>query len=288
MNISYTYPRPSTISTDMRLSRDELLNKNLEMSISPVLASPKETSLPYKKTFNSNNSTPESLTIPLSDPIDDIFHESKHIIDAYVISLPYMDDELKPDVIDPNAQVKVAPKLLPFEKHALQPLAERQFNNLQNAFNPHNGLKTPRKETETLLPQSSVKKPRSDIQQSTPVPNERQEFLNKDITTLKKLETEEADSSFDPLACHAGNIMRMAMDSTMLGSFCNHSFSSTFSNLADDSALERNALDDEYDPDRSILERLRAWPKSTLNKKRATKIDISAEELRSAINEPIR
>lgn len=46
-------------------------------------------------------------------------------------------------------------------------------------------------------------------------------------------EEDHDDSDYDHLACHADNIMRMAVDSTMLGSTFNSSFSSSFSNSFD-------------------------------------------------------
>lgn len=73
----------------------------------------------------------------------------------------------------------------------------------------------------------------------------------------------------DPLACHADNIMRMAMDTTMLGSFYNNSFSSNYSNM-DDSMMKRDGLG------------------PSLRLENAPKVEISAEDLEEAINSPFR
>lgn len=62
------------------------------------------------------------------------------------------------------------------------------------------------------------------------------------------------DSDYDHLACHADNIMRMAVDSTMLGSTFNSSFSSSFSN----SFTNENTGKDFFDKEakQSILDGL--------------------------------
>lgn len=76
--------------------------------------------------------------------------------------------------------------------------------------------------------------------------------------------TEDMDD--DALACHADNIMRMAMNLTMLGSF-NQSFSLNFLNL----------VDDEH---RSFVNSGDGKPTLALGK--AVKLGVSAEELELA------
>lgn len=71
---------------------------------------------------------------------------------------------------------------------------------------------------------------------------------NNDSSGLKKSISQEHEEVHrkrskpeDALACHADNIMRMAMDSTMMSSF-NQSFSSSFSNMNEDSAWKENSF----------------------------------------------
>ncbi|OBA21314.1 hypothetical protein METBIDRAFT_179786 [Metschnikowia bicuspidata var. bicuspidata NRRL YB-4993] len=92
---------------------------------------------------------------------------------------------------------------------------------------------------------------------------------------------EASATSADPLACHANNIMRMAMDSTMLGSFCNDTISSSFSNVVDESipgaAGERSFGEDDV-----------ARRAPSLRFLGATKVEISAHDLEMAVSDPLR
>lgn len=76
-------------------------------------------------------------------------------------------------------------------------------------------------------------------------------LVKQDIPIHTDYNDEADDSDYDLLACHADNIMRMAVDSTMLGSTFN-SFSSSFSNSFMESG--KDFLDKEAK--RTILEGL--------------------------------
>lgn len=284
MAIPYSYPQPLSSDPIMKLSREEILNRNLEISLGQTTISPQETSEPFIKHYNSNSSTPESLSIPLSDPIDDIFRESKKHIEAYKISLPTFDQE-EPKIPTRDSSLPSTNHTKRKSRGVLEPITQIQMEQLINIPYYNSELKTP---TKTAVETSLSKKQKSNVEQSTAV-SENKDYASKRIHQMieEPKELGDEDISQDPLACHAGNIMRMAMDSTIMDSFCNHSFSSTFSNLVDDSGLGRG-INDVDDADRSVLERLRAWPKSSLDPKKAKKIEISAEELDRAINEPIR
>lgn len=286
MNIPYSYPQPFSSEPSMRLSRDEILIKNLEFSVgqTPI---PKETAEPYVKHYNSNSATPESLSIPLTDPIDDIFRESKKHIDSYVIALPSLDQEIPKTYLQGPSGLASRNDMNKKARGPLDLIEQIQIEQRANTPYYNSEIKTPTKKDYTALAASILKKNQSNVELSTPVSEEKASASKRSHQMVEDLEEfGEEDTSQDPLACHAGNIMRMAMDSTMMDTFCNHSFSSTFSNLVDDSGFGRGI--DTDDADRSVLERLRAWPKSSLDTKRAKKIEISAEELHSAINEPIR
>lgn len=289
MAIPYSYPKPLSGDPTMKLSREEILCRNLEFSVGQATTSPTQTSEPFIKQYISNSSTPESLSISLSDPIDDIFRESKQHIDSYEIALPCFDQEEHKITVPQDEIYSSSPRNTKRKgRGILEPIDQPHAEQLANISFSNSELKTPTKNAYDSLGASSSKKQRSNVDQMTPVAGSNDIIAKRIHQMLENpREVGEEDTSQDPLACHAGNIMRMAMDSTMMDSFCNHSFSSTFSNLVDDSGLGRGNLEGD-DPDRSILERLRAWPKSSLDPKRAKKIEISAEELHSAINEPIR
>lgn len=87
------------------------------------------------------------------------------------------------------------------------------------------------------------------------------------------------DSDSDHLACHAHNILRMAVDSTMLGSTFNSSFSSV-----NDSILGKNSNILDEDLDKSLIEIVKSRKNNILQKKLATKIEISADDLKNVLS----
>lgn len=286
MAISYSYPKPLSGDTSSKLTRDEILNKDLELTLERVMPSPKQIYDPFVKQYNRNCPSSESLSIPLNGPIDDIFRESQQRMDVHTISFPCNDHEehkLISSLEETSSTTTNNNKRK--AQSIMEPMEQTQTDKRSSDPFYYGEVKTPTKKSHRGLDTSSTKTKRSSMKQSTPVAG------TEDITTRKSRsavdesrDPSEEDVSQDPLACHAGNIMRMAMDSTMMDSFCNHSFSSTFSNLIEESVLGKN----NADGDDSVLERLKSWPKSSLDPKRAKKIEISAEELHSAINEPIR
>lgn len=195
--LPYTFPRsPAQSNNDAALSRDAQIGKNLEME--PSNNDPRATKSyePFVKSYGSNTSTPESIHLPINDPIDDILDESQKIIEDHVIDLPY----------------------------------NKMYNDTKsrNIFDAIAATKKAKQESETLHQNLMKRKNKHE----------------------------------DALACHADNIMRMAMDSTMLSSF-NHSYSSSFSNINDDSILKRSD-----DPAKHNA------------------VEISADDLKSAIELP--
>lgn len=80
----------------------------------------------------------------------------------------------------------------------------------------------------------------------------------------------------DHLACHAHNILRMAVDSTMLGS----TFNSSFSSVNDSLYGRRDFLDEDLD--KSILE-IKAKQTNLLQKNKAKRIEINADDLENVL-----
>lgn len=103
----------------------------------------------------------------------------------------------------------------------------------------------------------------------------------------------EKESSYDQLACHADNILRMAVDSTLLGSSYNGSILSNYSiggpndsmsGVLSRKKLNSNDIFDDNDPEKSLLEIRKArW--NFLSRERATKIEINAEEINKVLGE---
>lgn len=94
-----------------------------------------------------------------------------------------------------------------------------------------------------------------------------------------------AESSYDQLACHADNILRMAVDSTMLGSSYNTSLLSNYSLGPNDSmngVMARGAH--HGDPDRSLLELKRAR-RSMLSIEKAAKFEINADDIKEILGD---
>lgn len=142
---------------------------------------------------------------------------------------------------------------------------------------------------------SDFKPTSSSPQASTPV----RSSVPSQFTQRKVEEEDEGaneSSSYDQLACHADNIMRMAVDSTLLGSSYNASIMSNFSssgvigpNDSLNGVLSRRKapLDfcfDENDPEKSLLELKKSrW--NNLSRDKATKIEINAEDINKILGE---
>lgn len=298
--LPYNFPRPLSEEPETKsLTRDAQISKNLQLEKTPAIVCPVQVQEPYVKVF-SNSSSPESLCIPKDDAIDDILRESKNQIEAYSLDLPYtkmFETETKPSTPRKIRSNDEVPTSIGKKRswNVLDKVEQRQLD-LANNVTIFGDNKTPTlKSVYQIEPSSSAKKSKG-LRQSTPVSDLKNPILRNKVSfnlkntvlrveTAKLSEEDEEETSTDPLACHAENIMRMAMDSTMLGSF-NNSFSSTFSNLLEDSILGKKYPDvfhDHDDPDKSLVKKKRS---SLLDKQRATKVEISASDLQDAVNEP--
>ncbi|SGZ50904.1 CIC11C00000002342 [Sungouiella intermedia] len=276
--LPYSFPKAVSEEPDSTLPKDVQISKNLEVEREWVKVSPTQTSEPYVKTF-SNANTPESIIIPVDDPLDEILAGSQEEILEYSMDLPFSKKPVPKLNKMPSNQLLIRKR----SRSVLEPLNQRQLDNSSNTTVYSGMNKTPTRNPVRVL-SSSLKKP--SLREST-ASSERATVMQKLVMSKSdmKMEVDDADKSMgDPLACHAENIMRMAMDSTMLGSFCNNSFSSTFSNLADESALGRKFPDILGDSDRSITEHRAPM----LAKLRAQKIEISAADLQEAVNGEFR
>ncbi|PVH20213.1 hypothetical protein CXQ85_001996 [Candidozyma haemuli] len=245
--LPYTFPRAPSVDPEAHsLSRDAQVNRDLDINVRYSETKPSVAREPYVKCFRSNENSPESIVVPQDNPLDDILGASQQAIEAYILDMPYT-----------KMFTPAEPKTPPLNKKRSRKILDGKKENKQaeDARVPK-ARKTPVKARQSL--KNSVL---------------RQEHG-------KNNDQDEADVSIqDPLACHAENIMRMAMDSTMMSSF-NNSFSSTFSNLNEDSILGKRNLDKEN----SFGPSGRAAP--VLDKSKSTLVEISASDLEQAVSEP--
>lgn len=287
--LPYSFPRPSSQEQEQALvPKEVLISKNLEFEHEPLKVSPRVATEPYVKTFShSNSSTPESLVIPLEDPIDDIFQESRQLIENFEIQLPTA--RFGADSASGASPKRIESDHVLLRKRSRAVLEQVPQKNLDFVTNipVHSPVKTPTHSPLRNVPSSSTKKSKAD-RLSTPIAEQKirgQRKLSFGMSKQKLVpqgveDLPENISMVDPLACHADNIMRMAMDSTMLGSFCNNSFSSNFSNVLDDSIIRR--------PPGAADESLCESSRKVLDPLRAMKVEISAADLEQAINDPFR
>lgn len=286
--LPYRFPRaPSEEPENCNLGRDAQIGRDLEIERSPAKVGPVLVHEPYVKTF-CRSSSPESMVVSF-DPLDDILQESKLQIDAYVVDMPYTKIfETKQAPATPRKPRSAEQASSVGKKRTWNVLDNVDQNQLENVGNVSiGGIKTPTLNSVFHLKPSSASKKAKATPDLKSLRNKQSFSLKNSVLKSETARNEEADLSYDPLACHAENIMRMAMDSTMLGSF-NNSFNSTFSNLGEDSILGKRAGElHGDDPEKSLIETMKKrWP-GMLDKQRATKIEISADDLQNAVNEPI-
>lgn len=240
--LPYTFPRAPSVDPEAQksFSRDAQVNRDLEIDVNFSETKPRVVREPYVKDFKSTDNSPESIILPQDNPLDDILGASQQAIEAYILDMPYTKMFTPPEPKTPELTKKRSRKILeaiPYEK-----------KDNQGEYRASKSRKTPVKVKDL-----------------------------RNVADQAKSSGENVDTSTqDPLACHAENIMRMAMDSTMMSSF-NNSFSSTFSNLHEDSILGKRY----HNKDNSLIGRA-----PVLDKQRSTLVEISALDLEQAVSEP--
>ena len=290
---------PASIAHDFKpSSKDDILTQLLRIENQPTQSQPIYSETPIFKTFHYSD-TPS--------PLESLLVESRLLMNSFQIQLPYTTKSQIPKKIEP--QTKIVENKSTGSKRA----RHNEDCKIKGEL-PHSSIYTTPIPKETIFsPATAAKKKTTKINQSTPMPllNEshfKNEMSPKKLLKLDSSKTIEisadsktketiaeskpkeilADSSldysdYDHLACHGDTIMRMAVDSTMLGSSFNSTFSNTFAN---DSVLggQKKYPDffNDEDSDRSVLESHK--PKSTLAKLKAIRIEINAEDLQAAVN----
>lgn len=320
VNLGYNFPSidESDIDFASHLPRDALLNKNLRLEMLPHSKEPYYSKSPITKCYDAKLTNNEINDSPLYE----ILVDNQENIKNYQLELPFTGNSNK------DSKTNSKPNDLESKNRGIkrprQTIEENvgETNNVQTQ--PSSVYKTPilNKTIFFSSSASSKKKNSTNLLQSTPVSDigdasgmksnillaklkavkmDKAEFLNLPIkptaekTSIIRHDNPEEESvgmtsDYDHLACHAGNIMRMAVDSTMLGSSYNESFSPTFNNTfgGNDSILglqSRKRYNDFFDDeaDKSLIETMKSRWNSGLNRMKAKVIDINADELQQAV-----
>ncbi|ODV78462.1 uncharacterized protein CANTADRAFT_6851 [Suhomyces tanzawaensis NRRL Y-17324] len=316
VSLDYTFPQPSTEQApNLALTADVLLSKNLRVQDDPLPQPARVLEQPISKNFPNGHTEAR-------EPLQELLEENRAIIGDYKLELPFSQDKpTKPKTMVPVSAKNASPRRhshdSPNKSRGIKRF--RQHDEEEAEFADITECSYIQAETSSIYntpipnktiyfsPSGSSKKPANNLLQSTPVSFLKEAQLNhqksnKKLLTKKssmmliarlkeetKKNTEADESDYDHLACHADNIMRMAVDSTMLGSSFSSSFSNTFGN---DSVLGLQSkkkypdfFNDENDSDRSILEGMKARWTSSLAKLKATKTTIDADDLQAAVAE---
>ncbi|KAM9894044.1 hypothetical protein OXX79_008957, partial [Metschnikowia pulcherrima] len=217
------------------------------------------------------------LLPPFADPLEDILAKSQAQIRQYQFQLPSERLKKESQAIAIPAehhqneafaqkeqllfkQIDLSPKKHTYEKYAQQGAFSNGLSHVPKLTAEEVDL---RAETAQNKACSGAHGPETCVSDAQP-DKSTTDIANKSIA--------------DPLACHAENIMRMAMDSTMLNSFCNDTISSSFSNVLDESLAKIDG--DSFTEENK--------PVSSLNFSAAAKIEISAQDLEMAVKNPFQ
>lgn len=254
--------------------------KNLKIHDDPLPRDASYFSAPIGKIFFNS---------PNYDPLDGLLFESAQLIEGFKLELPYTRETVvkkvaKQETKKARSSRKRSMSIDEAEVSYAMEEGDYDQSSIYNTSIPNKMIffsPAPKKQASLLLqstPVSMLKEAHSKkllkMEKATIIP----------IKEHKVAESTADDSDFDPLACHAENIMRMAVDSTMMGSSFSLSFSSTFAN----DSMSKKKYPDFFtdDPESSVIEGLKTkWGKKSLVTLRAAKIEINAADLQAAVEE---
>lgn len=287
-SLHYTFPvYDSTIEVPANVPRDVLLSQTLKLPKPLPVSDPIRSIQPINKVFNGN-----MLTTRCDNPLDAILKSSRKKIQTFVEqanrnellqqqTLEGAAEPIKPPVPSRSA-IKIskrkerdqsAPSNLAMINGSSSNKSTTPITNKTIYFSPSGKGKrssTPssmakdirhssmRKSSKTLKQKLLRMDQASLVNMTNKQPTPGQFPIHNDEDAKKDNEDNEGvledESEYDHLACHADNIMRMAVDSTMLGSTFNSSFSSSFSNSFNNDHTGKDFFDKEAK--QSILEGL--------------------------------
>lgn len=279
-SISLDYSFPSRKQFDdirkgLLLPRDALILQNLTLERMPQAKDPVRVTQPIQKTFSSQRQ---------DDPLEALYEKSKNVIDSYTESMQ--------NALSSNTATATGGKKLLSTKKIEDSFVEKTQGY---HFSPSAGKTlyfSPKftKKASTTLPQSTP-----DTKDAT---RRKLDFSTQGQSKMRKVdilqlsgkktaasgpvqiyEDSQPETEEDNLACHAGHILRMAMDTTLLGSSYNSSMNSSFG--FNDSILGSKRNIHDLEGEESITRSLKR--EHNLNTNKATKVEISAEDLNNAI-----
>lgn len=276
--LHYSFPILASIFT----TRDASMVNNLKFEGVPQPTKPSYLNKPISKHFG------DSLRLGKTDPLKSILTESQKILAKYEVKsyskskqqAPTTPQKPQSPSPEPNSigrgvkrnRADIIPQPITM-KTPLRNKLDLSSPSPKRISSPL--VQTTRKSTPVAFKPTSLCKQRLMNRAPEPKGSKKQAL---------KLELDGGDDSdYDNLACHADNILRMAVDSTMLGSFYNNSFSFSFSNIVNEDSFLGERKRDENGAgvgNESLLE----LKKSILNKLKATKIEINDDDLRRAID----
>lgn len=305
IQLGYSFPE-SNIGTGGAFDTSR---KNLKLDEVPKATTPKRSNRPVSRGHRL-----EGHLTGEDDFVQDLLLQSQEEIHSYDIKLPYSNyvKSFK------KAQVSAGKRdtlrgfyRLPIEnptikdrhaaavsKHSNTPEHRKTRNFLSSS--PHNSNSKLQQSTPVATSKVDAKLyTTTDSRQivrkfdkpdllATPLKHDPVTFFNNDEEHKQPYNHFDEVSVEDPLACHAGNILRMAIDTTMLSSY-NDSFSSTFNNtfgINDTVPRSHSKKRDNHDNDeneKSILELKNGRCYNELNLNYATKVEINAKDLQEAI-----
>lgn len=279
-SLPYKQPNKSTnVSRDFQLQQDLKIN---QAKPKPAVISKVPLKIDHKQTRH---------------PLDDLIIKSKLAIDNYELDLPadFQDDPLFTSPTKP-----IATRTRGTKRRNYDNIEEADYDDVNTSYfqaNSSSVMNTPVRNKTIFFSPAGNKQ--ATTKASTPLKeiqlNHKRSLI--DITKGKLLKMDKAkiikestedkentqddvdESDYDHLACHAHNILRMAVDSTMLGSTFNSSFSSV-----NDSILDKNNNILDEDLDKSVLEMVKSRKNNLLQKNLATKFEISADDLKNVLS----
>lgn len=271
------------IRKNATLPRDVLISQNLTLDKLPHPREPVPVARPIQKTYSHQVQ---------EDPLEALYRNSKHVIDSYTESMI-------------KSIPKTATTISNVNNHLRQQAGQKEESSLDKTQGYHS---SPAAGKTLYFSPQVAKKTNVNLTQSTPDPakdstRRKLDFGVQGHSKMRKVdllqsagkksslpvqiyEDSQHEIEEDNLACHAGNILRMAMDTTLLGSSYNTSINSSFG--LNDSILDnkRDAANGHVHEGEDSISSLRNYKRGglNLNKKKATKVEISAEDLNNAIN----
>lgn len=272
-SLDYTYPIfNNSIETGPTIPKDVLLSQTLKLDRIPSKTFPTSLDNPIDKAIGDVDvKTNDSH----DDPLSDLLKLSRDRIKGYLAN---STENLNHEVARTNNKynqkkvIRISKRQESNDKNNASELKSRHSTPIGTKsvyFSPSGKANTPttpvsvRKEAhQNIMRRSSnqVKQRLLKMDQASLVnlvgkqPQNDSFPIHKGNEDIKDDDHYNEEDTDDHLACHADNIMKLAVDSTMLGSTFNSSISSSFSNTFNESMSGKDFFDKEAK--QSILEEL--------------------------------